>query len=138
MSERMLSDVEQDALSAAVREQLAYIRNMQDQYADHGRRLIETLAQRGRFAIESGRLDDEVRTLRIDHFDARGVAALSMSPGGVKFSGIVFCARHHPGGRESRTRYGCASCDPVAFTGSRITGRHDMRDVTTAESRQYL
>lgn len=41
---------------------------------------------------------------------ARGLAALSTCPGGINFLGTIWCARHHPGGRDAAGEYNCPDC----------------------------
>jgi hypothetical protein len=49
------------------------------------------------------RVGDEVSTATTFNHLARGLAALAMAPGGVRFLGTHWCAASHPGGTSDTT-----------------------------------
>lgn len=133
-----LSDIEQDALSVAVRIGLADLeRELGLYHANAWPARLAHWQRLGQVHLGAGITIRQAQTLKISVAVSRGLAALSMAPGGVRVGGIVFCATHSPGGVESRWRFSCAVCDPDALS-IYEDGHTDVRDVITMEGGHRL
>jgi hypothetical protein len=130
-----LSDIEQDALSVAVRIGLSDLDHEREQIYTTKTAWSERLAfwqGRGIAYLRRGLVIRQARSLALSPGVSRGLAALSMARGGVRVAQIVFCAAHFPGGVESRWRFACMECDPDAAS-IYPDGHIDGRDVITME-----
>lgn len=129
-----LTEIEVDALSAAIQGGHARLRERRWALSDDGwKAQLRRLRDLGRQMIASGGIERDVRGMSNPLFQYAGesLAALSMMPGGVRICEIVFCARHYPAGTEARRRLSCPKCSPDD-TLTAAAGR-DPRVVVTTE-----
>ncbi len=75
--------------------------------AEWANRAADEVAHRGDVLQFGGKPGEAAAVM--NHL-ARGIAALATAPGGVRFLGMIYCAKHWPGGRPAGESPSCDAC----------------------------